>query len=127
MRSFSNLISHIRNAGIVQNSSTLVPIAKFNLQVLDIFYKNGLISGYSVYDTKRLKVFISYLPNGVALAGSLRVISLPSRRVYVTWKKLVNYYSGIFCLVSTSKGLLTGTEAIRFKVGGELVCCRFYY
>lgn len=127
MKSFSNLVSHIRNAGAVQNSFTLVPLSVFNLKALDIFYKQGIIVGYSIYDVNRAKVFISYLPNGVSLAGSLKVVSCPSRRVYITWKKLINYYSGIFCLVSTSRGLLTGTEAIRLRIGGELVCSRFYY
>lgn len=127
MRSFYNLISHIKNAGRVQNMFTLVPLSQFNLKVLEVLYREGFIIGYSIFDTKQAKVFISYLPNGIALSGSLKVMSSPSRRVYITWKKLINYYSGIFCLVSTSRGLLTGTEAIRFRVGGELMCARYYY
>lgn len=127
MRSFSNLISHLRNASMIHNSFTFVPISNFNLRVLDIFYNHGIIAGYSSYDFKVVKVFVAYLPNGMAVSGSLKIISCSSRRAYVSWKKLVNYYSGVFCLVSSSKGLLTGTEAIRFKVGGELVCSRSYY
>jgi small subunit ribosomal protein S8 len=127
MRSFYNLVAHIRNAGAVQNTFTCVPLSTFNIKALEIFYREGFISGYSMLDSRQAKVFISYLPNGVAIAGSLKVISRPSKRVYVSWKKLVSYYSGTFCLISTSQGLMTGTEAIRLQVGGELVCVRFYF
>lgn len=127
MKSFYNLISHIKNAGMVQNASTLVPISKLNLVVLNILYREGIIRGYCVYDSKFAKVFVSYLPNALPLSGFLKIISTPSRRVYITWKKLVNNYSGIFCLVSTSSGVMTGTEAIRCHLGGELLCARYYY
>lgn len=123
-----NVVSCLRNAGLSKKTFTNVQLSKMNINFLDILYSEGFINGYSISDdSRKIKVYPSYAKNELALVSSLKSISTPGRRVYLGYRDLVKFYSGRFLILSTSKGLMTGTTAIINKTGGEFICLRYYF
>ena len=130
MDNFSNCISNLRNAGLVKARFAQVPNTKFVRRFLHLLYEQGLITGFFHVNFKLLRVHISYIGNSsgeLALVASFKRISKPSKRRYVTWSQILRYYSGTFIIVSTNQGLITGTEALKRGIGGELLLRRYYF
>ena len=119
--------SNIKSAALSNKIYCVVNYSKFLIKFLDMLYINGFIAGYKVISSTKLKVYINYLPNSVAIFSSLKICSKASKKNYVDLYKLLFNYSGKFCVVSTSKGLLTGIEALKYKIGGELICVKYYF
>jgi small subunit ribosomal protein S8 len=89
-------------------------------------YRNGLISSYSISKKKRLiNVFCLYNYNTQAFYF-IKQISKPGRKIYIGYKELKKLYCDKFnnnlLILSTNKGYLTNEEALRYKVGGEVLC-----
>lgn len=106
------------NVGIRLNSG--------NLNICKTLYRNGLISSYSVCKkVKVIKVFLSYNYDKQAFS-SITLISKPGRKISWSYKYLLKLWQSKFdrriYILSTSKGYLTSQEAIRYKVGGFVIC-----
>ena len=120
----ADLITRIRNAVMVGKNEILVPTSKLKAQVVEVLVKNGYVSGYEVTDDKPrgvLKVTINE-PGTVAKINEISKVSKPGRRVYSAAEDLPVVKSGRgMVIVSTSKGLMTGREAKKNRLGGEIL------
>ena len=120
----ADLITRIRNAVMVGKNEILVPTSKLKTQVVEVLVKNGYVSGYEVTDGKPrgvLKVTINE-PGTVAEINEISKVSKPGRRVYSAAEDLPTIKSGRgMVIVSTSKGLMTGREAKKQRLGGEIL------
>ena len=119
--------SNIKSAALSNKIYCIVNYSKFLIKFLDILYINGFIAGYKIISSTKLKVYINYFSNSIAIFSSLKIFSKASKKNYIDLYKLLFNYSGKFCIISTSKGLLTGTEALKYKIGGELIRVRYYF
>jgi small subunit ribosomal protein S8 len=118
---FYHAFSNLKNSAQSGKPAAIIRTSKYIVKVLDILYLNGFIEGYKFLDDFHIQVFITYMPNGLPLVNSLQLVSKPSRRCFVTYKQLMYRFFGKFIIISTSQGLMTGHDAIRRKLGGELI------
>lgn len=120
----ADLITRIRNAIMVGKTEVRVPTSKLKVAVADVLAKNGYISTYEVIEgTPRGTLHITINePGTVAKINEITKVSKPGRRVYAGASELPVVKSGRgMVIVSTSKGLMTGREAIKNKLGGEIL------
>ena len=120
----ADLITRIRNAVMVSKNEILVPTSKLKVGVVEVLKKNGYVAGYEVIDgTPRgtLKVVINE-PGTIAKINEISKVSKPGRKVYSAADELPVVKSGRgMIIVSTSKGLMTGREAKKNRLGGEIL------
>ncbi len=124
-----DMLMRIRNAGVANKTTTLVPFSDMKLRIANVLVKEGYITHVTKKtrkgktSTRVLEVGIVYdAPRTPHVRGMERV-SRPSRRMYIAAKELkpVLQGHGIFIL-STPKGIMTDTEARKENVGGEIIC-----
>ena len=120
----ADLITRIRNAVMVGKTEILVPTSKLKVNVVEILAKNGYLASFDVIDGKprgMLHVVINE-PGTIAKVNEITKVSKPGRRVYAGADELPVIKSGRgMIIVSTSKGLMTGREAKKNRLGGEIL------
>ena len=120
----ADLITRIRNAVLVGKNEILVPTSKLKAGVVEVLAKNGYIASSEVIPGEprgMLKVVINE-PGTVARINEITKVSKPGRRVYSSADELPVVKSGRgMVIVSTSKGLMTGREARKNRLGGEIL------
>lgn len=120
----ADLLTRIRNAVQVQKNEILVPTSKLKVGVAEVLAKNGYIVKCEVLEgTPRgmLKLVINE-PGESAKINEITKVSKPGRRVYSAADDIPTVKSGRgMIIISTSKGLMTGREAKRNRLGGEIL------
>ena len=120
----ADLLTRIRNAVMVGKNEILVPTSKLKVGVVEVLAKNGYIADFKVEDGKPrglLKVTINEAGTNAKINEIMKV-SKPGRRVYSSADNLPVVKSGRgMIIVSTSKGLMTGREAKKNRLGGEIL------
>ena len=120
----ADLITRIRNAIMVGKHEILVPTSKLKTQVVEVLQKNGYVASFEIIEGSprgTLHVVINE-PGKVAKINEIAKVSKPGRRVYSVADDLPTVKSGRgMLIVSTSKGLMTGREAKKNRLGGEIL------
>ena len=120
----ADLITRIRNAVMVGKNEILVPTSKLKAGVVDVLAKNGYVAKAEIVEGKprgMLKIVINE-PGTIAKINEISKVSKPGRRVYSSAEDLPTIKSGRgMIIVSTSKGLMTGREAKKNRLGGEIL------
>ena len=122
----ADMLTRIRNALAVRRDWVAAPSSKAKKAIVDILRNEGFISDYQVLrdgPREMLRIRLRYGgENQPAIAG-LRRLSKPGLRIYVDKKELPRFYGGRgLSIISTSQGVMTGQEAWRKGIGGELLC-----
>lgn len=121
----SNLLTNIRNAAQVGKETVDVPASKMSQKILEIFKADSYIEDFremkdSVQGTFR--VYLKYNGQDSAIVGMKR-ISKPGLRVYAKQDKIPRVLNGLgTAVLSTSKGVIAGSEARKLNIGGEVLC-----
>jgi len=125
MDPIANMFTTIRNGYASSKESVVVPHSKQKMEILKLLIKEGYIKGASKRGKKikkSIEVFLQYDDKGNQGILKIRRISKPSRRVYVSYKDIFSVGRGHGkVILSTPKGVITGSDARKQKVGGELV------
>ena len=120
----ADFLARVRNGVRAQKAEVLIPYSKIKAEIARIFKEEGYISDYSVDTTgayPRIKVVNKLVDRSSAIAG-LRRISRPGLRRYVGADEIPRVLGGMgLAILSTSRGILSGREARKQKVGGELL------
>lgn len=121
----SDMLTRVRNALMLRKDSVEVPHSKIKKEVSRVLKENGYITDFfEVSDDKfkKIKLVLKY-HDGRSVIHGLKRVSTPGRRVYVGTQEVPRVMGGMgVAVVSTSRGILTGHQARRLKVGGELLC-----
>jgi small subunit ribosomal protein S8 len=121
----ADMLTRIRNAIMANHASVLVPSSKMKLAIVKILKEEGLIDRYEVLKGKpqpMIKIYLKYAGEQPAILGLERV-SKPGLRVYVEKQEIPRVYGGLgIAILSTSKGIMTGQEAWKRRLGGEVLC-----
>ncbi len=120
----ADLLTRIRNANMVGKTEIRVPTSKLKKVVAEQLVKNNYLAGVKVEDGKpRGTLVVTLAKSGENCPiNEIARISKPGRRVYVAASEIPKVKSGRgLVLVSTSKGVMTGGEAVKNKLGGELL------
>jgi small subunit ribosomal protein S8 len=120
----ADFLARVRNGARAQQPEVLIPYSKIKAEIARILKEEGYISDYSV-DTStahpRIKVINKRVDRSSAIAG-LRRISRPGLRRYVGANEIPRVLGGMgLAILSTSRGILSGREAKKQKLGGELL------
>jgi small subunit ribosomal protein S8 len=123
---FSNLLTCIRNGLNSRKLYIDVPRSRRLIKFILFFIKKGYLSGVIFTTTNKnieiFRIFLKYDGQKPVISGLFR-ISKPSRRIYINIETLKRMYSpNIMFVVSTNQGYLSGFEALKKHIGGELVC-----
>ena len=122
----ADMLTRIRNACMVRHTQVVMPSSKIKVEIAKILVKEGFVQGYSVIEEKpqnKLDLALKYTGRGKSVITGIQRISKPGRRVYTGYKEIPWVRSGLgISIVSTPAGLLTGRNARRSKVGGEIIC-----
>lgn len=121
----ADTLTIIRNAKAVSKPLVSVPFSDLNYRVLKILEEEGFLKkvekrGRGI--AKELRVFLKY-DDGVSTITDLNRISTPGKRIYRSAKELRPVRQGYgLSIMSTSQGLMTGKEAKKKNLGGEIIC-----
>lgn len=120
----ADFLSRLRNAGAALKPEVLVPYSKIKAEIARILKQEGYISAFELDTTgahPRIKITTKLANRSSAITG-LRRISRPGLRRYVAAKQIPRVLGGMgVAILSTPRGILTGHEARRQNIGGELV------
>src|SRR5207248_11796908 len=110
-----------RNAGGARHETVSVPTSRMKAEVARILRDEGFISGYGQPNARELVLRMKYVGKLPAVSG-LRRISKPGLRVYARKTEMPRVLGGLgVAIISTSSGLMTGREAERKGLGGEVL------
>ena len=111
---------------MLRKSHVLMPSSKMKVAITKVLLEEGFIQGYEVTDERpqpNLKVWLKYDEKRRPVVSGLLRVSKPGRRVYKRKRDLPWVLSGLgIAIVSTPRGIMTGREARRLGVGGEVLC-----
>ena len=126
MDTIAQFLTVIRNAGAAKHEKVDMPASKVRAGVAQILANEGYIRSFKVAkDSKQgiMRVYLKYDEVGNHVITAIDKVSTPGRRVYVKSDKIPKVRSGLgMCVISTSKGIMSGKQAADSKLGGELLC-----
>lgn len=120
----SDLLTRIRNAGMARHSKVSIPHSRLKESVARILKAEGYVADVVVEGTMPRQIVISLKYSGqTPVIVGLRQISTPGLRRYVRSAEIPRVLGGMgISVVSTPQGVMTGTDARKANLGGELVC-----
>ena len=125
----ADMLTRIRNANAVFHPEVSMPHSKMKEAIARILHAEGYINGYEVipHDPQpELVLKLKYQgerSNAKRAITTIRLVSKPSRRVYVTKDAIPQPLGGMgVCILSTSQGVISGHEAREKGTGGEVLC-----
>jgi small subunit ribosomal protein S8 len=121
----ADMLTSIRNALMAHHRRVDVPSSRMKLAIAEVLKAEKYIENFKVMpDTKHetLRIYLRYNADEKPMMRTLKRISKPGRRVYVKRDEIPRVLGGLgTAILSTPDGILTGQEAIRRGLGGELV------
>lgn len=121
----ADMLTRIRNAIVAKHSRVDIPGSKLKLEVARILKEEGYINNFVTKGEKpkfTIRIFLRYDAKGTPSITHLSRVSKPGRRVYVGASQIPNVLGGFGVnIVSTSRGLMSGKQARRENVGGEIL------
>ncbi len=121
----ADFLTRIRNAAKAKKKFVDIPSSKMKISLAEILKNNKFIRDFNVVEDHKqnvLRVHLQYV-NGVSSITGVKRISKPGLRNYVSKDELPRVLNGLgMAVLSTPKGLLTGKQAKKETVGGEVVC-----
>ena len=122
----ADFLTVIRNAQRARKERCTTRASKMTVEIARILKEERFIENYKVVEEgikRYCRIQLKYLRGGAPAIRSLKRISTPGRRLYVGADKIHSVLRGIgSSVLSTPKGILTGRDAHRQRVGGELLC-----
>jgi small subunit ribosomal protein S8 len=122
----ADMLTRIRNASMVNHKQVVMPASKIKAAIAGILKAEGFIDNYTVTDEKpqpNLVLRLKYTGRGDSVITGVDRVSKPGKRVYTSHRDIPWVRAGLgITILSTPKGLMTGREARKAKLGGEVIC-----
>ena len=126
----ADMLTRIRNAMMVKHAVVSMPASKIKVAIVKILKDEGYVGDYRVVTDensyKYLQIQLKYegdLKHQRPVITTLKRVSKPGRRIYTSVKEIPWVRSGMgIAILSTPKGVITGQQARRLNVGGEIIC-----
>ena len=122
----ADFLTRIRNAYRARHPKMDVPASKLKLEIARILKEEGYIANFKSTDEegrKVLRVYLKYGPNNEGVINNITRISRPGCRVYVGRNEINRVLGGLgINILTTPKGVMTGRQARKEGVGGEVLC-----
>ena len=124
----ADMLTRIRNAVTSRHEAVNIPASKTKIAIARVLKDEGFIRDFAVLseDGKpqpTLKVELSYGGRKQPVLNGLQRVSKPGLRVYVQRREIPRVYGGLgIAILSTPQGVMTGQDAWRRSIGGEVIC-----
>ena len=123
----ADMLTRIRNANMAEKVSVEVPSSKIKIEIAKLLKSEGFVSDYSIIkideNKPSLAINFKYTADREPVIQGLQRVSKPSCRKYVNGDEVPRVLGGIgIAILSTSKGVITDTEARKQNIGGEILC-----
>ena len=123
----ADMLTRIRNANMAEKVSVEVPSSKIKIEIAKLLKSEGFVSDYSIIkideNKSSLVINLKYTADREPVIQGLQRVSKPSCRKYVNGDEVPRVLGGIgIAILSTSKGVITDTEARKQNIGGEILC-----
>ena len=123
----ADMLTRIRNAIMARHEFVLVPASKMKISIAKVLKEEGFIKDYEVLKgntpQRIIKVHLAYSEKKQAALNGLQRISKPGLRVYCQKGEIPRVYGGLgIAILSTSRGVMTGQQAWKNGLGGEVLC-----
>lgn len=122
----SDLLTRIRNGATAKHSEVRIPKSRMKAEIAKILVEEGYLDDFATDDEGpqgHITVQLKYARTGDRAITGLERVSRPGRRVYCGKDEIPQVLNGMgITIVSTSKGVMTGSSCRRLGVGGEVLC-----
>jgi small subunit ribosomal protein S8 len=122
----ADMLTRIRNAISARHQKVDIPASKLKLEIARILKEEGYISNFKATEEeghKILRVYLKYANNNEAVISQVNRVSRPGCRVYVRRTEIPRVLGGLgINILTTPRGVMTGRQARKQGVGGELLC-----
>ena len=123
----ADMLTRIRNARMARHESVLVPASKIKISLVKVLKEEGFIKDYEVLkgNTPQRVVKIHFVNPGKkqSVLNGLQRVSKPGLRVYCGKNEVPRVYGGMgIAVLTTSQGIMTGQQAWKKGLGGEVLC-----
>ncbi len=122
----ADMLTRIRNGLMAGHDFTDMPASKIKISLAETLKKEGFVRGYEVRQDevrRTIRVHLAYTDKREPTITGIQRISKPGLRVFVQKRDAPRVYGGLgIAIISTSQGLLTGGEARKRGLGGEVIC-----
>ena len=121
----ADMLTRIRNAGMARHQNVLIPVSRMKLAIARILKDEGYIQDFEppAEHGREFRVWLKYGSDKKPVVTGLKRVSKPGLRVYSGRAEIPVVLGGLgVAIISTSQGIMTGQEAWRRKLGGEVLC-----
>jgi small subunit ribosomal protein S8 len=121
----ADFLTRIRNGLMAKHDAVVIPASKMKERIAAILKQEGYIHNFKTVEHESrtyIVVGLKYVKTGAPVIHGLKRISSPGLRVYVSVKDIPEVYAGLgISILTTPKGVMTGKEAKRQNLGGEIL------
>jgi small subunit ribosomal protein S8 len=122
----ADMLTRIRNAIVAGHEVVQIPGSKMKVAIASVLKDEGFIRDFEVVPDgvkKTIRIGLAYSRKKKPVISGLRRVSKPGLRVYVQKREIPRVYGGLgIAIMSTPEGVMSGQEAWRRQVGGEVLC-----
>jgi small subunit ribosomal protein S8 len=126
----ADMLTRIRNATLARHQRVDIPVSRLKVEIAKILESEGYIQHFKVLDrdpTTRpqpvIRLTLKYGPRGERVITGIQRVSRPGRRVYFGRDEMPEVLAGLgMSILTTSRGVMTGRDAVKAGVGGEVLC-----
>ncbi|MFY9493142.1 MAG: 30S ribosomal protein S8 [Minisyncoccia bacterium] len=121
----SDMLTRIRNAQTVKKETVVIPFSKTKQELARVLKEVGFILDFEkkgrAVSGRKLELKLKYI-NSFPAITTIKRISKPGQRIYIKHNKIFPRGSGFLRVISTSRGLVSDSQAYKQKLGGEVLC-----
>ena len=129
----ADMLARIRNAVSARHARVDMPASKVKAEIARILQDEGYIAGFKMMESpadrpgkaprQAMRLFLKYGPDGEKVISGIQRVSRPGRRIYAGHDEVPPVLGGLgICILTTSRGVMTGRAARQAGVGGEILC-----
>jgi small subunit ribosomal protein S8 len=130
----ADMLTRVRNAVRARHQRVDVPASRFKAEIARILEQEGYIQGFKLIEGKDaseaadatypvLRLHLKYGPRGETVITGIQRVSRPGRRVYLGRNDVPKVMGGLgTSILTTPQGVMTGQQAVKAGVGGEVLC-----
>ena len=122
----ADMLTRVRNALAARHPKVDVPSSKLKMEIARILKEEGYVLNYKLVEegpTKSIRIYLKYTPGNEPVISKMHRISRPGCRIYVGKQEVPRVLGGLgVSILTTSRGVMTGREAVKAGIGGEVLC-----
>jgi len=126
MDTIAEFLTRVRNAGLAKHEKVDIPSSNVRMGIAKILQETGYIRSFkTARDGKQgiMRVYLKYNEKGRPVINAIKRASRPGRRLYIKSTEIPSVRSGYgIAIISTNRGIMSGDEAKKENLGGELIC-----